>query len=117
MRKLRLWLLIVPLAFVFVGAASNQLVLIANHDTFPVLVNGHKAGEYGQGSDQFLDDTHVVMDDNSRLKPLADIIDLGNEIDSIGDLFIDLGLFLLWPYATIIWATLLVSDHRRRLCP
>lgn len=34
-----LWVLLLPYAFTYVGAASNQLVLIANNDKFPVMQN------------------------------------------------------------------------------
>jgi hypothetical protein len=39
LRKTALWILLLPVAIIGVGAASNQLVLIANHDKFPVMVN------------------------------------------------------------------------------
>src|ERR1700688_1913763 len=39
LRKTSLWILLLPAAIGGVGAASNQLVLIANHDRFPVMIN------------------------------------------------------------------------------
>jgi len=39
LRKTALWMLLLPLATYSVGVASNQLVLIANHDKFPVIKN------------------------------------------------------------------------------
>lgn len=39
LRKTALWILLLPVAIGGLGAASNQLVLIANHDKFPVMVN------------------------------------------------------------------------------
>lgn len=142
LRKTYLWVLALPIAFVLLGAASNQTVLIANHDTFPVLLNSKKVAEmtrtegpgatldqvmcrvldicgnrfgvwcsgvrYGDWVDgQFIDDTHVVMNADSHLKALSDVIDLKTEIDSPGDLFIDLGEFL-FGFALTIWPALAV---------
>src|ERR1700675_4283495 len=39
LRKTSLWILLLPAALGGIGAASNQLVLIANHDRFPVMIN------------------------------------------------------------------------------
>ena len=40
-----LWILLAPFAVQGIGAASNQAVLIANHDKFPVMVNPVKLEE------------------------------------------------------------------------
>jgi hypothetical protein len=39
LRKTFLWILLLPTAIGGLGAVSNQLVLIANHDRFPVMIN------------------------------------------------------------------------------
>jgi hypothetical protein len=45
-KKLPYWYLIaIPLLLTFMGAASNQAVLIANGDKFPVLVNNERIEE------------------------------------------------------------------------
>lgn len=58
-------------------------------------------------SDGMIDDVHCVMGHNSRLKFLADWINLGN-IWSPGDMLIELGelmaLFGIWVYGTILSA-------------
>jgi len=39
LRKTALWIPLLPVAIFGAGAASNQVVLIANHDKFPVIEN------------------------------------------------------------------------------
>lgn len=56
---------------------------------------------------QFLDDTHSIMGRNSHLKILADVINLGDSICSIGDLLIWLGTWLL-RFTPIMWLTLML---------
>ena len=46
LQKTALWILLAPIAITFVGVASNQAVLIANHDKFPVMVNSTKLTEF-----------------------------------------------------------------------
>jgi hypothetical protein len=41
-----LWLLWVPLLMFVAGVFSNQVVLIANHDKFPVMINSQKLKQY-----------------------------------------------------------------------
>ena len=45
LRSSFLWVLLAPFAVQGIGAASNQAVLIANHDQFPVMVNPVKLEE------------------------------------------------------------------------
>ena len=121
LRKTALWILLLPVAIYGVGAASNQLVLIANHDTFPVLINQHKIdarnaeiadaiadGAKGipapVGPDGMIDDVHCVMTNHTHLNALADVFDIGG-IYSIGDFLLYLGQWLgafcpfIWGYA------------------
>ena len=50
--KVPYWYLIaIPLLMTFMGAASNQAVLIANHDKFPVMVNEEKLQKFCQPED------------------------------------------------------------------
>jgi len=97
-----LWLLLAPTAFIGAGAASNQLVLIANHDRFPVMVNSVQLkkmalmdsgtfDESGQPIDGMLDDVHCVMTDKTHLNFLADIFDLREAVYSVGDFSLMLG--------------------------
>ena len=43
LRKTALWILLLPIAIWGIGVASNQAVLIANHDKFPVMINSARA--------------------------------------------------------------------------
>ena len=106
------YLLVIPILLYSLGVVSNQVVLIANHGKFPVLLNEAKLTKFCPSPDEidpkyrkiacasdgsggkYIDLTHVVMDDTSRLKLLSDVIDLHSEIVSIGDVLIFLGDFL-----------------------
>ena len=108
LRRTSLYLLAIPVLFTFLGAASNQVVLIANHDTFPVMVNAKKLQEMTEPREQkainfnkpipafetgdtvMLDDVHCVMTSDTHLNFLADVFDLG-DIYSIGDFLLMLG--------------------------
>ena len=117
-RKTSLYILAVPVLFTLLGAASNQVVLIANHDTFPVMVNDKKLAEMTETKEKFpvmelklhkvfkptpaqekndavmLDDTHCAMTSKTHLNALADIFDLKDAIYSIGDFMLMLGEWL-----------------------
>jgi hypothetical protein len=111
LRKTSLYLLAVPMLFIFLGAVSNQVVLIANHDTFPVMVNDKKLTEMSepktsQENQSFnsivtlkndvvmIDDVHCVMTSHTHLNMLADIFDMKDAIYSIGDFLLELGEWL-----------------------
>ena len=123
-----LWIVLLPFTFSFIGAASNQAVLIANRDTFPVLLNDKKladveAGtlnawspkasvpEYGEVV--MLDDVHCAMTSKTHLNFLADIFDVKIAIMSVGDMLIDLGTWL-GSFCGIVWLAL-VSQKLRQL--
>lgn len=102
-----LWILLLPAACNFVGAASNQLVLIANHDKFPVLMNEFAAGRVMPfGHD---DEGHVLMTHETHLNALADIFDFHSGWGSIGDLLIDLGRWLN-TFCPFVWGALVLKD-------
>lgn len=138
LRLTRLWILLLPIAFTFTGAASNQLVLAANHDKFPVMVNERKLREFEQhdrqdqnviqalgslvgidiqappvNDDGMLDDVHCVMTSATHLNFLADWIDLPEATYSPGDLLLELGDWSM-NYAPLLWGFLLCSDALRR---
>jgi hypothetical protein len=121
-KRTSLYILAIPVLFTFLGAASNQLVLIVNGDTFPVLLNAKKvdaatappelkfpapvsrpqpAMETSDGT-IMLDDVHCVMTSQTHLNALADVFDLGN-IYSIGDFGLILGEYL-WAFAPFLFA-------------
>lgn len=102
-----LWVLLAPAVLIILGGVSNQLVCIVNHNTMPVLMSEARARTTGTveiNGLQYLDARHSLMTPNSHLVILADIFEHG-EIESIGDLGIDLGQWL-WGYAPAIWGVL-----------
>ena len=121
LRKTSLYLFAVPLLLIFLGSASNEAVLVANHDCFPVMMNDAKINLYhnelalaaAAGDEKadianvllehgYLDDTHVIMTADTRLNFLADWIDLRTATYSIGDLLLFLGEWLM-SVATPVW--------------
>ena len=122
LRKTSLYILAIPVLFTFLGNASNQLVLIENHDTFPVLLNDKKLSgmtDHRDGDDSvfspmpasveqkddtvYLDDVHVEMTSHTHLNALADIFDMKDAIYSIGDFSLMLGDWL-WAFAPFVFA-------------
>lgn len=110
------------------GAASNQAVLNANHDKFPVEVNTFKEEimvykmqqEWKDATadienapslpEGMIDDTHCIMTEYTHLNWLADVFDLKDGIYSIGDFLLMLGGYL-WTFAPFVW----VFEATRRL--
>ena len=137
LRKSALWILLAPWALTLGGAASNQLVLHANQDRFPVMWNEYKVNKYVmhlesiiQGKDKdaarlaafelealreadYLDDTHVVMSNKTHLNLLADIFDLHDATYSIGDALIYLGDWA-WDFAPFVWGFEVIRRLRKR---
>ena len=113
------------------GAASNQLVLVVNHDKFPVEVNtlkeevmvykmesDWKAATAEAGIDLplpegMIDDVHCVMTKDTHLNYLADIFDLHDGIYSIGDFLLMLGGWLM-TFAPFVWAFEVVNRLRKK---
>lgn len=93
-------MLALPLAFMFVGAACNQAVLVANGDTFPVLANTVRVEGAPPGTQ--MDKIHVVMSPEHHLKFLADIFDFQDSTESIGDLMLEFGGWM-WGFAPYVW--------------
>jgi hypothetical protein len=130
LRKTLLWIALLPLPFIGIGAALNQAVLVANNDTFPVRANVVKVLGYlkdepevseldqemhAMNSDApiMLDNVHCVMTSKTHLNFLADNFDFEDSICSIGDLLLDLGEWLA-QYALIVWAILVVQRLRKQ---
>jgi len=122
MKRTSLYILALPLLFTALGILSNQAVLNANHDTFPVEVNTYKErvyvakaqADYKDMADELgldptlpegmIDDTHCVMTSKTHLNWLADVFDFkGDGIYSIGDFMLLLG-GMLWGFAPFVWA-------------
>ena len=116
MRFLRvtyLWILLAPWCISALGAASNQLVLLANHDRFPVAMNAVKFSKWIQAPVQdadgilMLDDVHCLMSSKTHLNILADIFHFHDDIQSIGDLLLDAGVKLS-DFCTFVWFAIAV---------
>lgn len=131
LRRIHAWVLILPLLIGFTGALSNQLVLYANHDRFPVMLNARKIAEHtghkrqcylgglicvdkpaDDAQDGMLDDVHCIMTDQTRLNLLADWIDLQDATYSPGDLLLEAGSWM-WDYAPLLWVFLMCSEALR----
>lgn len=98
LRSTALWILLLPYAATFIGAALNQLVLLANHGRFPVAWNSARLAGLDQstlvvGNDGvvMLDNVHCIMTSKTHLNFFADILDFGDGIYSIGDELLKLG--------------------------
>ena len=110
-KRTSLYILAIPVLFTFLGAASNQLVLVANHDSFPVMLNDKKLRDMTKKDEEqfikvqflaptpayeandvvMLDEVHCNMTSKTHLNFLADIFDLKDAIYSIGDFLLMLG--------------------------
>ena len=135
LRKTALWIVALPLLCWTLGLASNQAVLVANHDRFPVMWNDYKVSQYAQeinkvaeGDDPeaakakfdlvalvehgYLDDTHIVMTEDTHLNFLADWIDLRNTY-SPGDVLLIAGEFGM-TYSPIIWCVVIIGRLRKK---
>jgi hypothetical protein len=113
-RSSLLWILVAPYGIFGLGVASNQAVLMANHDAFPVMVNPVKLAGFlpdgvviTPGQSQMIDTVHETMTKDTHLNALADIFDLGS-IYSIGDFGIILGMWLN-TFAPVVWGTLVIK--------
>ena len=106
-----LWILLLPLSCTLIGAGSNQAVLIANGDRFPVLINATKLKEHDidDSKDGMVgDDVHCVMTKATHLNFLADIFDFHDAIYSIGDLLLELGEWL-WVFCPFVWGFAIIG--------
>jgi hypothetical protein len=122
LKKTSLYLLAIPLLSTSLGIVSNQAVLIANFDTFPVMVNDKKLAEMTAPEDKptviqfakpqpaletndavMIDDVHSAMTHETHLNALADIFDMHDAIYSIGDFMLMLGEWL-WAFCPFVWA-------------
>lgn len=139
LRKTALWILITPLALGYLGALSNQVVLYANHDTFPVSVNPVKLQVFTGGHSEpdptdptggrilaigghtvtlpdgtvMMDPTHCVMTSKTHLNLLADVFDFHDSIESIGDLMFDFGGWS-WTFAPYVWGFAVIGKLRKQ---
>jgi len=90
-----LWLVLLPYVFTGAGVASNQLVLIANHGKFPVMMNPRLIAQLPPDADGMIDEIHCVMTHATRLNFLADVFFMrGKGVYSVGDALLLAGVSL-----------------------
>jgi hypothetical protein len=105
-RAASLWILLLPYAVGYLGTISNQAVLLANHDTFPVLMRDSAVARLlPNGQD---DEGHVVMSDQTHLNILADIFDVKDGWVSAGDILIYIGQWLS-TFCPLLWGFVIIS--------
>jgi hypothetical protein len=140
LRKTSLYILALPLLFTALGIASNQAVLAANHDKFPVQWNDYKVSAYAVQLDEeskatnekgeptaaakqahfnlvaldngYLDETHCLMTSETHLNFLADYLDFHTATYSPGDAFIELGEWL-GVFSLPVWFFAVVQKLRK----
>lgn len=88
------FLLLGPQVIFWLGAALNQFVMALNGAMMPVLVPGGCPVDAERG---LLDFRHVCMNAGTHLKFLADILNIGEGIASIGDMLLWTGEAVMWP--------------------
>ena len=108
-----LWVLLLPYALTGLGAASNQLVLIANHDKFPVMLNEAARAHFQPDANGLIDKEHCVLTNETHLNFLADIFDFHTGWLSIGDLLLMLGDWLSG-FCVYVWIVLVVKSLYQR---
>lgn len=106
-RVTMLWIVVLPYAFQFTGVGLNQLVIVANHDKFPVMINEDVRAAYKPDVNGMLDKEHCVMTSQTHLNMLADVFALGDWY-SIGDGFIYLGEWLK-TFCIFVWMALTIQ--------
>lgn len=104
-----LWVLLLPYLVFGVGAASNQLVLIANHDKFPVMLNEAGRVRFKPDANGLIDQRHCVMTHETHLNALADIFDFQVGWYSIGDFLLMLSDWLSG-FCIYVWMALVVKS-------
>jgi len=129
LRVTYLWILFAPWILSTLGAASNQLVLAANHDQFPVMWNSYKAAQLELAirkaadnpdttdsahfalaalqTEGYLDDTHVLMSGRTHFNFLGDWIDFHVATYSPGDLLIEASTEIS-DFCRFVWFALVV---------
>lgn len=110
-RVTMLWIVLLPYALVFLGAASNQAVIIANHDKFPVLINSRALAQADADEDGMLDNEHCIMTKDTHLNFLADIFDMKDSYISVGDMLLSVGEWI-GTFSIFVWGSLVIIRLR-----
>lgn len=108
LRVTMLWIVLLPYLVQGIGAASNQLVLIANHDKFPVMLNEAARVKFEPDANGMIDAVHCVMTSNTHLNLLADVFDFHVGWFSIGDGLLSLGQWLS-SFSLFVWMGLVIQ--------
>jgi hypothetical protein len=123
MKRLRLWILLLPFALYFFGVGLNILVITANHGTMPVVLPladkqpqvNMKTGEVTPAPEagDLLDDVHrVYISEDIHLAALCDWIQVrGVGVVSPGDCLLWLGDWMTYPFVGAWFALLLFRQE------
>jgi hypothetical protein len=74
-KRTSLYLLAIPVLTFALGLLSNQAVLVANHDKFPVMYNEYKVNAYRLGLERDLKTCQELTADDSPDAPPTDVCD------------------------------------------
>ncbi len=82
--------------FIFIGSALNNIAIKANSGNMPVFPKlSYWTGFVKEDSFIRINGIHVLGNEQTKLKFLTDIIDIGYSILSIGDVFIRCFVFII----------------------
>ena len=128
MKKLRLWILLLPFALYYLGAGMNILAVTANNGGMPVYMPVTWPGACDESIDVFgmklqrhviceeghvLDHKHIVAGPSTHLVILTDWIQIaGDSVVSPGDCLLWLGDWLTIPMMGAWFGLLLLKEKQ-----
>lgn len=91
---------IIGSGFILLGGMCNDLAMAANGGKMPVFPSLSYLTSYAKPESfaiahQVANDFHILGDENTKLKILTDVVDIGYSILSVGDLFIRVFVVLI----------------------
>lgn len=91
---------IIGSGFILLGSMCNDLAMSANGGKMPVFPSLSYLTSYAKPEAftiayQVANDFHILGDENTKLKILTDVVDIGYSILSVGDLFIRVFVVLI----------------------
>ena len=123
MRTSFLYILLLPYGLYYTGATLNQVVIVANHGEFPVMINPVKLHDFIGDDDDTLaqvqatgmiDDVHCIMTSKTHLNYLSDIFELRHDgIYSVGDFMLMAGESLEFPTFFAWLALIIYKEHQK----
>ena len=86
--------------FILLGGLCNDLAIAANGGKMPVFpslsyLTGYASPEGFEIAQQLVNDYHILGNEETKLKLLTDIFDIGYSVLSIGDIFIRIFVMLV----------------------